>query len=179
MKSWLLLLFVCLFSSFSIKITESDPLLVYKPGYKLQISDFTPTLKELPNGRTAISAIGLHMVKDSTKRAGWKAQAVFNKNMSYWYLSGQVWAKDIILQHEQIHFDITHVVATMYNKVLDSMPYKSRIMLEPSYTFYANKLDSMQKWYDRCTGEDPNAKAQEKCNKKVDSIIQVIYKSLK
>src|SRR5688572_26225318 len=104
-----LLMLVLAFSTMAFSTTK-EPIIKWTPNTKLKISDFNMSNTPLPNGATAITYSGIFMEKDNTRPCGWKSYGVFDKSQSVWYVQGQRRFDNLILQHEQLHFDITNYI---------------------------------------------------------------------
>jgi hypothetical protein len=140
---------------------------------KLTYTDFVQVSTPLPNGATAITSTGIWMDRDDTRPCGWRAYAVFDKIGSMWYIHGQTRFKKEILQHEQLHFDITNYMSMRLDSVLVRLPGKlTQIELNNLYDKYRFKLDSMQRWYDKAVDHSRDSTSQVRWNHYVDSLLR-------
>lgn len=157
----------------SFTISNTGNVIKWSKSRKLQISDFVQVSDPLPNGATAITSTGIWMDRDNTRPCGWKAYAVFDKIGSKWYIHGQKRFSELILQHEQLHFDITNYMSNRLDSVLKSLPNRmSQYQLDSLYYDWRMRLDSMQKWYDKSVDHSRDSVSQSKWNRYVDSLLK-------
>lgn len=167
-----ILLVVC--AIFALSFTTPDnTVIVWSKTRKLKISDFVQSEESLPHGATAITSTGIFIEKDNTRPCGWRAYGVFDKIGSKWYVYGQRKYDQLILQHEQIHFDITNYMAVQLDNHLKSLKEPlSQNMLNDLYNQQRARLDSMQKWYDKSSDHSRDSLSQSKWNRYVDSLLR-------
>ena len=167
-----LLLLVLAFSTMAFS-TTNEPIIKWTPTKKLKISDFNQSLTPLPNGATAITYSGMFMERDNTRPCGWRSYGVFDKSQSVWYVYGQSQFKELILQHEQLHFDITNYMSMQLDKELKSFTYTlDQNTLDNLYNQYRGRLDSMQVWYDKSSDHSRDSLSQSRWNRYVDSLLR-------
>lgn len=115
---------------------------------RLTINDFNIVPSSPTGGSVAASSCtGIYMDSPDGKYPLMKAYAVFVKAGSWWVKTTVDTGR--VLSHEQLHFDITHYVATQLNIALENA--KSYNDCQQLYAEYNAKLDSMQKLYDKET----------------------------
>lgn len=89
----------------------------------------------------AVSNLTIIMGLDSNNE--YTAKAVFNKNLS-WYVE----KSDLLLQHEQGHFDLTEVYARLLRKKVDHNEGDSDFDINSLYKETLMELDSVSEKYD-------------------------------
>jgi len=176
MKLWLLSLFALLLFSFSIERNNENEdlknMIVWKKDYKLKYTDFK-IVNYKPMGSTAITQSGIWFKFDTSRICGYKAFAVFDKDGSYWYNGSMISNKEYILNHEQLHFDISQYIASLMDKELSVMDRQFKQgELDRFYKSYNLKLDSMQRWYDLTTDHSRDSLEQVSCNHYIDSLVR-------
>jgi len=151
----------------------NDPnTITWNKNRKLTYTDFVQVSTPLPNGATAITSTGIWMNKDNSRPCGWRAYAVFDKKGSMWYIHGQTRFKKEILQHEQLHFDISNYMSIKLDSILIKLPKAlTKSELINLYNSYSYKLDSMQKWYDKAVDHSRDSISQVKWNNYVAELL--------
>jgi hypothetical protein len=141
-------------------------------GQKLKWSDFRGSVP--PDSKFDALTHSLIDLKfeGEGKYLTFNIETIFDPNQS-WKKEG---VNDYVLNHEQLHFDITEYQARLLRKKLKSHKYKdvNSIETEVRKMFndaYQNATD-MQVKYDHDTNHSLNKKKQSKWNKKVRKLLQ-------
>ncbi|MFT5819966.1 MAG: hypothetical protein ACI8ZM_001191 [Crocinitomix sp.] len=99
--------------------------------------------------------------------------AEFIKNKS-WVIGSP---SDNLLQHEQLHFDITEYHARLFRKTMASYRFKSYDTVPAEVTALFNErfkiYQAMQEKYDKATNHSKNYKAQVEWNLKVAGLLEI------
>jgi len=113
--------------------------------------------KDSPNAALTSSGI-LADFSFGSKGLSFKIKCRFNKNRS--------WVKiktDVILKHEQGHFDITEIFARKFNKALLEYSYNDKTVQNDLQKIYQDILNEHQQWqilYDKETNHSINLEMQ-------------------
>lgn len=161
----------------NIRSDEENGVIQWSFDRKLTVNDFTRTSMVLPHNAAAISCTGIYMDK-CIGEPGYKAYAVFVKAGSWWYLKSNV-NPNIVLRHEQLHFDITHYMAIQLNKKLREPQYHRQDRANDAYEVFNYRLDSLQKLYDEETDHARRFAIQVAWEAKIDSLFEELEKSIK
>lgn len=137
----LLLSFIAFFSLLSLLsfLSKSEDLLLWETEKPLQIEDFRAIQKDtIKRGNQFLGAMSFIKIHFSTLQKGKNAvPEVFIKN---YFDRNESWIlvkEDYVLQHEQIHFDISELYTRKLRKSVESLQQKKIINLE----IYKKKLD--------------------------------------
>ncbi len=157
-------IFTFLLIVFSVQLGFAQKI-KWSPGYKLKWSDFQNRAARNPNDNTAAYAycgIQYEVVKSTNpkKPVSIKVYSVFDVQKS-WKRSAEL--PDEILNHEQIHFDISELYARKLRKVI-----RDKIRTSGDYDQYFkteyqklyNEYMALQDKYDKETNHGQNAEKQ-------------------
>lgn len=138
--------------------------LFYKPGRKLRWTDFRaiPPLR----GNSAAVAYTSFAYEGNSRRT--KDTLLINLTLQVFFIKSASWVKAIArdtegLEHEQLHFDITWLVALRFQQKIKSMPlspddYDS--MIQYQYLEAFREMNRLQETYDNETSHGLNKTAQ-------------------
>ncbi len=147
--------------------TVVDDIIEWSPDRKLKVTDYTLVEYPLNDGVSATTCTGIEMRWDSSIKK-YRAVAVFSRQKSKWnpFL---IRRKDWILNHEQLHFDITQFITCQLNKrfMNDSL---SVLYMIREYDKHLVMLDSFQVMYDNQTDHGRDSAYQILWNKIVDNL---------
>lgn len=140
----------------------------WKTDKKLSINDYTIVYDQIDGDAAATSCTGMKLSYDSKNRM-YLATAVFDKSRSYWN-PNKVKRPEWVLNHEQIHFDITQFVATKLNKLYMNHPEMTNRQQYAEFTNHDKLLDSLQTAYDVETDHSMDSTRQYIWNRFVNSL---------
>ncbi len=156
-------------------IPDADNNILYNPGHKLSIEDFTGSPDNTPNA-VAITAsgfvftAGFHSKGDkATLSLG--VYCSFDKKESWMKEKGKT---AYILEHEQHHFDISYLNTLFFIKKLKQTKFKHDNYMEQLralYTEVVDKMEAMQNKYDTETHNGINKEKQAEWNKKIGEML--------
>lgn len=152
---------------FSFKAPKLE--IEWKADRKLSINDYTIVYTQIDgNDVAATSCTGMKLSYDN-KNKMYLATAVFDKSRSYWN-PNKVKRTEWVLNHEQIHFDITQYVATKLNKLYINHPEMTNREQYREFTAHDRLLDSLQTAYDLETDHSMDSTKQYIWNRFVNSL---------
>lgn len=164
------ILFIFFFLVFSVSKAQDYETIVWAKDRKLTWKDFKGTPPE-DSGAAAITGSGI-TYKFSTYYRGGKRRVEFN--VSTFFYPNSSWYRphlcnDLILGHEQLHFDITEIYARKMRKELDSTSFSKNIKEEVRaiYKRINKELNDFQNLYDASTNYSRNEEQQIIWNKKI------------
>jgi hypothetical protein len=134
---------------------------------KLKISDFTMVDYPLKDGAAATTCTGIMMDWEKCTNR-YRAFAVFDKNNSKWNI-GLVKRQQWVLNHEQLHFDITQFIVNQLNSKLSQDSMSTSKMIR-EFDKHVIMLDSLQILYDRQTNHGRDSIYQFLWNKIVNNL---------
>jgi Bacterial protein of unknown function (DUF922) len=160
-------LFICLVFLF-IGSNSNEETLSWNENRKLTWADFKADPNEGMEA-VALTASGItfgYSLKTSGKRIidfNTSVEAHFYPNKS-WYLKAR--GNDYILQHEQLHFDITELYARMFRQQLDRLKVNQNLKEQMSrlHTAINEAVNETQKRYDAQTNHSINEEMQNQWN---------------
>src|SRR5690349_17391056 len=132
---------------------------------KLTINDYTIVNHVIDDSIAATTCTGMKLIYDHGRKV-YTAIAIFDKTRSLWNIS-LVKRPQWILNHEQLHFDITNYIAKEYNKRVKFSGLTKREQLF-EFDRYDKMLDSIQLKYDFETNHSRDSIQQLEWNKYVN-----------
>lgn len=156
------IMFLCSFSpnqSIYIKWSEDR---------RLQVSDYQVGSWDLEDA-VAITTSGIKMIWDSRLKR-FRAYAVFNMAESYWN-EDEIKDEEYVLNHEQLHFDLAHYMASELDKRLSKKGITRSEMIK-LYNQYFEMLDTIQDSYDEETDHGIIRSKQTEWNRIVANLIE-------
>ncbi len=172
MKSLILLVLIASFikgndcysqNSMDIFELENDSLIIWTKNRKLVTSDFKAHEKITEIGLEAYSSTGFHLIKEHD----YKVIASFDKNLSR--LDTEV--SQLLLQHEQLHFDIAELFARKTRKEIYNLKLKMEslhyIDYKMIYNDFLKEYTEYQSLYDYETAHSVLVDEQKRWNEKV------------
>lgn len=148
--------------------------LFWHEARKLESSDFKD-LSPLPFGVAAIACTSILINPNGFN--SYTARAIFVRDVSQF--DPRFKDSTRILNHEQLHFDITHYFASQLDLELKAIKSKdvttTSKILSDLYFKYCKKLDQMQRQYDEETDHGLNIEAQAMWERSVKLMI-IIHK---
>jgi hypothetical protein len=189
MKSIALLFFCFIFNDSSAQITTNvmwtqqssmpaDEVIYYNPGKDLVWDNFTG--KAIEGGNVAAMTVSGFGYKADIKSSGGKGQlnisvyCYFNKNKS-WVKPAKT--TTYILTHEQHHFDISYIAASIFIDKLQSSLFTNgnfNVLLPRIYNECCDIMNKMQDDYDGQTKNGQLKDIQVKWNNIIDEKINFI-----
>lgn len=151
------------------KINDSPKgIIKWSPDRKLTVADFTMVDKLPIVNQVAQSCTGLFIELSHSDTISYKVYAYFDREKSYWCKTISK-ERGHILQHEQVHFDITHYIANQLKADLKSCKKENEYW--KAYDNYMIRLDSMQKLYDKETNFSIDTINQQRWNLYIKKLI--------
>ncbi len=165
--------FICFFF-LSLSIYAQEDEVLWTPELKLRWEDFKG--KPDPNSRiAAVTASGISYKFSSMERNGYyeveyTADTFFYPKQS-WYQPHM--CDDIILSHEQLHFDISELYARKMRKIMDGTRFTENVKLEVKeiYRQVLKELAAFQDKYDEETNFSRNREAQLRWNREIKAAL--------
>ena len=170
-----LVLFICSIAFFPLTVIKNnDNAILWTPSYKLSWADFQgmPDLSDSTNEQSATKT----RIEVTTKFSGtiiyYYVSCFFEKESS-WTLSDR---SRNLLEHEQLHFDISEIFARELRKKLKEMKNVTKTNIQQKvkdqYHDVITKCVSFQHQYDQETDHSRNHENQQIWNEKVKDILQ-------
>lgn len=163
MKRWIVAMFACL----GLCSLQQDNYIPWTETRKLTWNDFKgkPDEKSPFKAKTESSLD----IQISTKGEAATITMVASFDMSRSWVKDK---RDVLLQHEQTHFDIAELWSRMFKQRLQgkTFPFKNfQSILSRMHGEIQKEGRAMQAQYDKETGHSINEKAQAKWTKKIDA----------
>ena len=168
-RYWIFLVMISCITGFSQE--EEIP---WSPDFRLKWSDFRGKPQE--NSRiAAVTASGISYRFSSIERDGYyeveyEVNTFFYPEKS-WYQPHM--CDDLILSHEQLHFDIAEIFARKMRKAIDSTRFTKNVKAEINaiYRRTLNELEEFQDRYDTETNYSINRAAQLRWNREIKVVL--------
>lgn len=152
----------------------------YKNSQKLQWSDFAGV--PILTGNVAAITMSGFGYNASMKRNG--DQGEINISVYCYFSKPKSWVKPdkktaYILNHEQIHFDISYIAASLFIAKLKNSNITTKninTVIPPIYQEYCDLMNKMQDDYDGQTKNGQVKELQEKWNNEINKKLSVIAK---
>ena len=163
----ILLIFCCFYS-----VQQDEPVLSWTKSYKLSWQDFKskPNLNE---SAVAITASGITF-EFSIRQTNDKQVVNYNSNVEALFYPEQSWSKpnqadEHVLEHEQLHFDITELFARKFRQRISKMNTSNHISkeLKATHKSILKALSIFQDKYDNETDFSKNIVSQAEWSKYV------------
>ena len=142
---------------------EYETEIMWSAERKLKIRDFKGSTEKRPFQAVTFSGINYYIFpKPFSKKYTLKSEAYFDCNLSYFKKST---ADELILAHEQVHFDMTELYRRKFINELDSLKLKPKELMnthEEIFKKFFIELSLKHDEYDSEVYSDPNK--QEKWN---------------
>lgn len=152
----------------------------YKPSQKLRWTDFTGT--PILTGNVAAITMSGFGYSATMKRSG--DQGEINIAVYCYFSKPKSWVKPdkktaYILNHEQIHFDISYIAASLFIAKLKSLNITSKninSVIPPIYKEFCDLMNKMQDDYDNETKNGQLKEMQDKWNNEIHQRISLTVK---
>ena len=168
----ILILFLAIFPILLIAQENTIP---WRPDLELEWSDF----RGKPNKESIIAAVtasGISYTFNAMERDGfyeveYQVDTFFYPDES-WYQ--QEMCDDLILSHENLHFDITELFARKMRRLMDRTKFTENVRSEIKdiYKEILEELDAFQDRYDSETNFSRNRSAQLRWNEEISKALQ-------
>jgi hypothetical protein len=163
---------VVAFVMMSCKITEPMEY-HWNKNYRVQLKDFRLD-ENMANGSLAVLQSGIHMNRNYEGTGRYKAFAIANRHLSL--ISKKVYIykyrQKEILEHEQMHFNITEYVTRLLNSRLQHI--KSVNVADKLYDDYNDTLALIQNVYDAQTDHSNDLVWEDKWRSKMDTLLNSV-----
>lgn len=137
---------------------------------KLEVSDYQVGDYDLGDA-VAITTSGIKISWSGSQKR-YIAYAVFNKSESYW-IDSEVTDEDYVLNHEQLHFDLSHYMASLLDKEFRKKGI-TKDQANSLFRKYFDMLDTMQDSYDIETDHGSDRAKQSEWNVAVRNLLEDI-----
>ena len=168
-------LLIVLLSIFPVLTLAQENAIPWDPDLELKWSDF----KGKPNKNSIIAAVtasGISYTFNATERDGsyeveYQVETFFYPEQS-WYQPEM--CDDLILSHENLHFDITELYARKMRRLMDKTRFTENVRSEIKniYERILEELDAFQDLYDSETNFSRNRSAQLQWNEEIRKALQ-------
>jgi Bacterial protein of unknown function (DUF922) len=156
----------------SLPAQKNDNQIYWQQGKKLSWGDFqSPIPPNAPNAAITNTTIGFNMGYGS-KNFIYALQCIFNKNKSW----GRI-KNDLILAHEQSHFDICEWHTRKLHQAIKNYTFNAATVskdLNKLFEKYTTEMNEMQAQYDEETNFSRNKKMQQQWNEKIGKEIEAL-----
>ncbi|OFX36409.1 MAG: hypothetical protein A2X08_14985 [Bacteroidetes bacterium GWA2_32_17] len=165
----LLILFTYFF-----QLDNKEPLeIVWSENYKLKWEDFQGKQEGYSDEQAKIRYRFYYKILNYTdSNIVYSAKNIFVKNKS-WTKNKE--GNELLLNHEQRHFDLSEVYARYFRKELSELNASNNVygweLMDKTLKNWFNKLNVVQDKYDLETGHSIEKEMQENWNKKIDSLL--------
>ncbi|MFZ6663608.1 DUF922 domain-containing protein [Peijinzhouia sedimentorum] len=169
-----LLLFVYIQSLILLNsnICQSTEMIFWREDLELSWSDFKGE-PQLESQYEAMTASGIEYAYEANNRNGkltftFKVRAYFNPNTSWLKPSSRT---NELLEHEQVHFDISELHARILTKAFDEASFTENFKkeIDTIYQSVIKRRAEMQELYDKETDHSRNAERQKEWIKQVEN----------
>ncbi|SFU43937.1 protein of unknown function [Pustulibacterium marinum] len=158
--------------AFTTKDSRREEAIVWNGYQRLSWKDFQG-VPDLSTDAAAVTASGLSY--DLSASISKNEIVVVNCKVSAFFYPTESWFKpefadDHILAHEQLHFDITELMARKFRKRIAETKFSKNVKAEVKtiYNQMNKSLDSLQTAYDASANYSMNKKAQLSWQKKIN-----------
>jgi hypothetical protein len=159
-KGFFFVTFLVVKASLFAQSSEEPSNIYWNENYKLKWSDFLGEPKPVFEGNVAVSDISISFSgpRFDGNKGMVKVITSFDRDLSW-----SIDTSDIVLQHEQAHFDLEEITARKIRKAISNLATQRKITFEDISRIYddcAVELDNIQALYDKETEFSNNAKKQ-------------------
>lgn len=171
MKGWWVVLFV-----FCQTVIAQDIELPWTKDRKLTWNDFQAT----PDYNHPYAAITYSGMSYGFSAEIVRGKVAVNYTVNSFFVANKSWVKrryvrdSVLLEHEQLHFDITELFARKFRKELSEMVFTKNVKAEIKAIYHkiTKEKAKLQELYDVETDHSKNAKAQKMWENKIATQLQ-------